>query len=102
MAKLWSKIERFRHPLPSRYGTMSERFVTLIDGDGTLSAHLTEQLCAYGLRVEAVGDANDLMARKEDLPQLIVLCFDPKRTGWAVCNRLRKSPTLKAVPLIIT
>ena len=35
-------------------------------------------------------DANEVMARKDDLPTLIVLCIDPKRTGWAVCNRLRK------------
>ena len=42
------------------------------------------------------------MQRKDDLPSLIVLCIDPKRTGWAVCNRLRKSTTLKSTPLIIT
>ena len=42
------------------------------------------------------------MQSKDDLPSLIVLCIDPKRTGWAVCNRLRKSTTLKATPLIIT
>ena len=42
------------------------------------------------------------MPRKDDLPDLIVLCIDPKRTGWAVCNRLRKCRRSKSTPLIIT
>src|SRR6516165_9079481 len=81
---------------------MSERLVTLIDSDASQSDELTRALTRHGLRVEALADANDLMARKDDLPSLIVLCIDPKRTGWAVCNRLRKSTTLKSTPLIIT
>src|SRR5688572_1744634 len=81
---------------------MSQPFVTLVDADTNLNRHLIEQLKRYGLRTEAMLDAGELMARKDDLPTLIVLCIDPKRTGWAVCNRLRKSAQLKTVPLIIT
>lgn len=81
---------------------MSQRFVYLIDADANLTAHLTGELHRYGFRVEAAADSNDLMLRKDDLPLLVVLCIDPKRTGWAVCNRLRKSNSLKSTPLIIT
>jgi CheY-like chemotaxis protein len=81
---------------------MSQRFVFLIDADSNLDRHLTSELRRQGFRVESSLDANDLMSRKDDLPSLIVLCIDPKRTGWAVCNRLRKSSQLKSVPLIIT
>lgn len=81
---------------------MSQRFVYLIDADPNLGNHLVAELGQYGFRVEAAVDSNDLMQRKDDLPSLIVLCIDPKRTGWAVCNRLRKSTTLKTTPLIIT
>src|SRR5262245_52765606 len=81
---------------------MSQRFVFLVDADTNLNSHLVGELARYGFRVEAATDSNDLMQRKDDLPQLIVLCIDPKRTGWAVCNRLRKSMTLKSTPLIIT
>ena len=81
---------------------MSERYVYLVDADANLNAHLVGELGRYGFRVEAAVDSNELMQRKDDLPSLIVLCIDPKRTGWAVCNRLRKSTTLKATPLIIT
>jgi DNA-binding response OmpR family regulator len=81
---------------------MSERYVYLVDADANLNAHLVGELGRYGFRVESATDSNELMQRKEDLPSLIVLCIDPKRTGWAVCNRLRKSTTLKATPLIIT
>src|SRR5215831_6764876 len=81
---------------------MSGRFVTLIDTDANLNAHLVGELTRYGLEVEAFTDAAEVMARKEPLPDLIVLCIDPKRTGWAVCNRLRKSAALKAISLIVT
>jgi CheY-like chemotaxis protein len=81
---------------------MSQRFAYLIDADPNLGDHLVAELGRYGFRVEAAVDSNELMQRKDDLPSLIVLCIDPKRTGWAVCNRLRKSATLKQVPLIIT
>ena len=81
---------------------MSQRLVTIIDTDVNLATHLQGELSRYGLSAELLVDANDLMARKEGLPELVVLCIDPKRTGWAVCNRLRKSPQLKSIPLIIT
>lgn len=81
---------------------MSQRFVYLIDADANLNAHLLGELGRYGFRVETAVDSNELMQRKDDLPSLVVLCIDPKRTGWAVCNRLRKSMTLKTTPLIIT
>ncbi len=81
---------------------MSQRFVAIIDADLNLAGHLQAELSRYGLGVEISADSNELMARKDGLPDLVVLCIDPKRTGWAVCNRLRKSPLLKSVPLIIT
>jgi CheY-like chemotaxis protein len=81
---------------------MSQRLVAIIDADLKLAGHLQTELQRYGLTVEVAADSNDLMARKEELPELVVLCIDPKRTGWAVCNRLRKSPLLKSIPLIIT
>src|ERR1700760_1183233 len=81
---------------------MSQRLISIIDADLNLAGHLQTELSRYGLAVEAAADSNELMARKDGLPSLIVLCIDPKRTGWAVCNRLRKSTTLKTTPLIIT
>ncbi|HEY7955740.1 MAG TPA: response regulator [Polyangia bacterium] len=81
---------------------MPARSVTLIDADANLTAHLTAELGRYGVAVLAFADANEVMQHKDALPDLIILCIDPKRTGWAVCNRLRKHATLKSVPLIIT
>src|SRR5437868_9310715 len=81
---------------------MAQRLVSIIDADLNLAGHLKTELERYSVAVEVSADSNDLLARKDGLPDLIVLCIDPKRTGWAVCNRLRKSVTLKTTPLIIT
>jgi CheY-like chemotaxis protein len=76
--------------------------VLLIDSDSALNVHLTQELSRYGLEVEATNDSAEVLARKDGLPDLIVLCIDPKKTGWAICNRLRKSTSLKTTPLVIT
>jgi CheY-like chemotaxis protein len=78
------------------------RSVALVDSDTNLANHLYGELGRYGFAVESLGTADDLMARQEHLPDVIVLCIDPKRTGWAVCNRLRKSANVKGIPLIVT
>src|SRR5260370_26436214 len=81
---------------------MSQPVVALIDSDAGLSGVLAAELPRYGMAVETPADANELMARKQGLPQLVVLCIDPKRTGWAMCNKIRKSGMLKNVPLVVT
>ncbi|MEZ4367802.1 MAG: hypothetical protein R2939_16215 [Kofleriaceae bacterium] len=76
--------------------------ITLIDRDSLWSA---EALCAlgrYDWRVECLDSAADLLARPHGLPDVIVLCVDPKPAGWAVCNQIKKSATLGGVPLIVT
>jgi DNA-binding response OmpR family regulator/chromosome segregation ATPase len=80
---------------------MAERLVFLIDPDPNLSEQISAILRAYGLRVERFTDGNEAMAHK-DVPALIILCIDPKKLGWAVCNKIKKNPGFKGVPLVVT
>jgi chromosome segregation ATPase len=81
---------------------MAERLVVLIENDPVLSERLRAVLAAYHLRVELIHDGNDLTARRDLAPSLIILCIDPKRLGWAVCNKIKKAPQYLGVPMIVT
>ncbi|MSP63311.1 MAG: response regulator [Myxococcales bacterium] len=80
---------------------MAERLVFLIDADAAIAARVSTVLQGNGLRVLSFADGNEALAQKE-VPALIILCIDPKRLGWAICNRMKKSASLKGVPLIVT
>jgi len=82
---------------------MSSQKVLIIESDQSFAASLQSMLEPYGFDSEIVGDGAAGLARaKEAPPDLIVLCVElPKMSGYAVCNKLKKSKTLKKVPLVI-
>ena len=80
----------------------AERLVVLIDNDPVLSERLSAVLGSYGLRVQVIPDGNDLLTGAQLMLVLIVLCIDPKRLGWAICNRIKKTVQYRDVPLIVT
>ncbi len=81
---------------------MAERLVVLIENDPVLSERLRAVLAAYHLRVELIHDGNELSLRRDLEPALIILCIDPKRLGWAICNKIKKAPQYRGVPMIVT
>src|SRR5262249_9530100 len=60
-------------------------------------------LSRLGLAAQVVDDGNaGLSAAASDKPDLILLSIElPRMNGFSVCNKLKKDPVLKDVPLII-
>ena len=81
---------------------MAERLVVLVENDPILSERLRAVLSAHGFKVELVPDGNELLNSQQHKPLLIVLCIDPKRLGWAICNKVRRAPAYLGVPMIVT
>lgn len=81
---------------------MADRLVVLIENDPVLSERLRAVLAAYHLRVELIPDGNELTLRRDLDPVLIILCIDPKRLGWAICNKIKKSTQYRNVPMVVT
>ena len=79
-----------------------ERLLVLIDNDPVLSERLTAVLANYHFRVQVIPDGNDLLMGPQLHPVLIVLCIDPKRLGWAICNKIKKTVQYRDVPMIVT
>ena len=49
-----------------------------------------------------VFNGNELLVNASLRPALIVLCIDPKRLGWAICNKIKKTVQYQGVPMIVT
>ncbi len=76
------------------------QLVYLVESDAELAALVASTLQRHELRVVTFQDGNELLVQQE-APALILLCIDPRRIGWAVCNRIKKS-SLRSVPMIVT
>src|SRR3990167_4519321 len=82
--------------------SMAERLVVLVENDPVLSERVRAVLTAHSFKVEVIGDGNELLTSQNLRPALIILCIDPKRLGWAICNRVKKTVQYRDVPLIVT
>jgi DNA-binding response OmpR family regulator len=77
--------------------------VLVFESDPSFAETLRAGLLEYGCEVSVVDDANSgLQAASRDKPELILLAIElPRMNGFSVCNKLKRDPALKDVPLII-
>lgn len=81
---------------------MAERTVLCIDPDSATVAELRRVLSPHGLHVESIPDGEQAIEwARAHHPSLIVLSIEPRKVGYAICNKLKRSPTLREVPLIL-
>src|SRR5215468_9646152 len=77
--------------------------VLVFESDNAFAGELRTELGRLGLVAQVVDDGYaGLMAAASEKPDLILLSIElPRMNGFSVCNKLKKDPALKDVPLII-
>jgi hypothetical protein len=81
---------------------MSHRSALVIEVDESFASALQQALLPYGFSVEHMPDGNQaLEAAQAAPPELILLSVEPKNVGYAICNKVKKHPALKGIPLIL-
>jgi CheY-like chemotaxis protein len=77
--------------------------VLVFESDAAFAGELRSELGKYGCATTVVDDGNvGLQQAASDKPDLILLSIElPRMNGFSVCNKLKKDPALKDVPLII-
>jgi enoyl-CoA hydratase/carnithine racemase/DNA-binding NarL/FixJ family response regulator len=77
--------------------------VLAFEGDGDFAEALQAGLDAAGCQVHVVSDgATGLERARKDPPDVILLAIElPEGSGFSVCNKLKKDPELKDIPVII-
>ncbi|MCA9555368.1 MAG: response regulator, partial [Myxococcales bacterium] len=78
--------------------------VLIIDAEEDFANQLAQALQHQGADVQVTGDGKaGLDAARINIPQAIVLCVElPRMSGYSICAKVKKDPTLRGVPLVIT
>src|SRR3954471_6451342 len=77
--------------------------VLVFESDSAFASELRGELGKLGCVSQVVDDGNvGLQAAASERPDLILLSIElPRMNGFSVCNKLKKDPQLKDVPLLI-
>ena len=77
--------------------------VLVFESDSAFAGELRNELGKLGCAIRVVDDGNvGLQQAQAERPDLILLSIElPRMNGFSVCNKLKKDPDLKDVPLII-
>jgi len=82
---------------------MATRTLLCVEPDKDALRVLTATLAPYGFQITNIPDGDEAVewARKNP-PVLIIVSVEPKKVGYAICNKLKRSADLKTIPLILT
>src|SRR5437764_11435562 len=77
--------------------------VLVFESDAAFASELRNELGKLGCSTAVVEDGNvGLQQAAQDRPELILLSIElPRMNGFSVCNKLKKDPVLKDIPLVI-
>ncbi|HET7755575.1 MAG TPA: response regulator [Anaeromyxobacteraceae bacterium] len=78
--------------------------ILLVDSDAALAANIGAALQARGAELALARDAGSVLElARAERPDAFVLCAElPGGSGFVLCNKLRKEPDLKDIPLLLT
>jgi DNA-binding response OmpR family regulator/DNA repair exonuclease SbcCD ATPase subunit len=81
---------------------MADRIALCIEPDTGTADQLRRWLAPNGFEVKSIPNGDDAMEwGRTHKPSVIVLSVEPKKIGYAICNKLRRSPSLRDVPLVL-
>jgi CheY-like chemotaxis protein len=82
---------------------MGSRTLLCVEPDDRAVAQIRSALAPFGIAVENIpnGEAAVEWARSNE-PIMIVVSVEPRKVGYAVCNKLKRSSDLQHIPLILT
>src|SRR5262252_5019986 len=81
---------------------MVERNLLCIEPDSATVAEIRNALSPYGFGVESIPNGEEAIEWGRSHPtSLIILSVEPRKVGYAICNKLKRSPSLREIPLIL-
>ena len=81
---------------------MAQRTALCIEPDATTADLLRRVLESRGFDVKSIPSGDDAMEwGRTNKPSVIILSVEPRKIGYAISNKLRRSPSLRDVPLLL-
>ena len=82
---------------------MATRTLLCVEPDETALKTISATLAPYGFEITNINSGDEAVEwGRNHLPALIIVSVEPKKVGYAICNKLKRSPDLKHIPLILT
>jgi len=86
----------------SQGGEMADRIALCIEPDAETAAQIRKLLEPRGFEVKSIPNGDEAMEwGRANPPAIIILSVEPRKIGYAISNKLRRSPTLRDVPLVL-
>lgn len=82
---------------------MAQRTLLCVEPDDATLARIRDAVEPYEFDVTSISNGEQAVdwARKHQ-PDLIIVSVEPRKVGYAVCSKLKRSDDLKRIPLILT
>ena len=81
---------------------MSTRTLLCVEPDEAAVGVIAGTLEPYGFEIKIITNGDQVVewARK-NRPTLMLVSVEPKKAGYAICNKIKRSAELKDIPLIL-
>src|SRR6187551_3194881 len=81
---------------------MADRIALSIEPDTGTADQIKKLLEPRGFKVHNIPNGDDAMEwGRTNKPSVIILSVEPRKVGYAISNKLRRSPSLREVPLVL-
>lgn len=82
---------------------MSTRTLLCVEPDEAALSVITATLEPYGFEIKNITNGDQVVewARKQR-PTLMLVSVEPKKAGYAICNKIKRNGELKDIPIILT
>jgi DNA-binding response OmpR family regulator len=81
---------------------MADRIALAIEPDNDTANQIRRLLEPKGFQVETISNGDEAMEwGRTNKPAVIILSVEPRKVGYSISNKLRRSPSLREVPLVM-
>ncbi len=82
---------------------MPTRTILCVEPDEGALSLIAGTLEPYGFEIKNITNGDQVVDwAKRNRPALMVVSVEPKKVGYAICNKIKRNAELKDVPLILT
>jgi len=81
---------------------MAAHTLLCVEPDEATLATIRGALEPHGFRITNITNGEEAVAwGRQNVPALVIVSVEPRKVGYAICNKFKRSPELKDIPLIL-
>lgn len=82
---------------------MAAHTLLCVEPDEATLATIRGALEPHGFAITNITNGEEAVAwGRQNQPSLVIVSVEPRKVGYAICNKFKRSPELKDIPLILT